>query len=58
MKNFKQITKSFDIFGKQYNMNFDKSWDSHKTNYGGISTFIFAFFVIFYTSICFNIMIN
>ena len=58
MKNFKQLSKNLDIFGKNYSLNFDKSWGSHKTNYGLSSTLILAMFIAIYTVICFIIMIE
>ena len=58
MKKIKHLFKNFDVFGKPLYLNFDKQWDSHVTNLGGFSTVILISFIIIYTCICFNIMIN
>jgi hypothetical protein len=58
IRNMSRFAKSFDIFGKPISLKFDKNWNSHDTKLGGLSTFILMIFVIIYTSVCVNLMIN
>ena len=58
IRNMRKFVKSFDIFGKQISLKFDKNWNTHDTKLGGASTLILMVFVIIYTSVCVNVMIN
>jgi hypothetical protein len=40
MNTLRRLVKSFDIFGKQISLKFDKRWDTHSTKLGGLATII------------------
>ena len=58
IRSMRKFAQSFDIFGKQISLKFDKNWNTHDTKLGGMSTLILMVFVIIYTSVCVNVMIN
>ena len=52
------IIKTFDIFGRPLNLNFDKKWNTYDTSIGGILTGFMVLFSLIYTGLLFNVMLT
>ena len=55
---FRKFVKGFDLFGHQIKMRFNGKGDMHQTLLGGLATMCLYFFMLFYTVILFQQMLN
>ena len=58
MRKLRNLIKDFDLFGKPLFLNFDKQWNTHDTIFGGCNTLIFLSFIIAYSGLLINVMVN